>query len=251
MSPSTPLCVPPRARGGRRRGRTSAGRGGARGAAARSAHALPSRPPTPSSNVAARRERRRRCRPRSSAWTRRGGRLGCSAVARVAVSGCERGAPERRPSPSSCPATSGACCSRSAIAASTDVSPGKAGRAERGDDEHAERDADHRDEQTRAQPSPRRAHEPAGFPDSMPVADAADGRDRHRVAELLAHLRDVDVDGARVAEPVVTPDAVEDLLAREREPGPLGEEAEQVELLGGDVDDADRRRAPLGARRRS
>ena len=57
-----------------------------------------------------------------------------------------------------------------------------------------------------------------------------------RVAELLADLRDVHVDGARVAEPVVAPHAVEDLLAGEREPGPLGEEAQQVELLGRELD---------------
>ena len=44
------------------------------------------------------------------------------------------------------------------------------------------------------------------------------------------------VDGPGVAEPVVPPHAVEDLLPREREAGPLGEEAEEVELLGRELD---------------
>src|SRR6202042_1518655 len=61
------------------------------------------------------------------------------------------------------------------------------------------------------------------------IPEPADGRDRYRVADLLAHLRDVHVDGARVAEPVVAPHAVEDLLARERETRPLREEAQELE----------------------
>ena len=64
-----------------------------------------------------------------------------------------------------------------------------------------------------------------------PVADAAHRVDAHRAVELLAHLRDVHVDRAGVAEPVVAPHAVEDLLAAQREPRALGEEAQQVELL--------------------
>src|SRR5215213_2693979 len=69
-----------------------------------------------------------------------------------------------------------------------------------------------------------------------PVADAPHGRDHDAVTELLANLRDVHIDGASVAEPVVAPHAVEDLLARQREAGALGEEAQQVELLGGELD---------------
>src|SRR3954471_2602233 len=68
------------------------------------------------------------------------------------------------------------------------------------------------------------------------VADTAHGRDDDAVAELLAHLRDVHVDGASVTEPVVSPDAVEDLLARQRKTRAFGEEAQEVELLGGEVD---------------
>src|SRR5262245_58529701 len=50
------------------------------------------------------------------------------------------------------------------------------------------------------------------------VADATNGHDGRGVPELLADLRDVHVDGARVAEPVEAPHPVEDLLAGEREP---------------------------------
>ncbi len=41
----------------------------------------------------------------------------------------------------------------------------------------------------------------------------------------------MDVDGPRVAEPVVAPHAVEDLLTRERESRSLGEELQQIEFL--------------------
>ena len=44
------------------------------------------------------------------------------------------------------------------------------------------------------------------------------------------------VDGASIAVPVVAPDAVEDLLARQGEPGTFGQEAQEVELLGGELD---------------
>src|SRR4029079_10680699 len=68
------------------------------------------------------------------------------------------------------------------------------------------------------------------------VTDTAHGVDLHGVIDLLAHLCDVHVDGAHIAVPVVTPDAVEDLLAAHGEARPLGEEAEQVELFGGERD---------------
>ena len=108
----------------------------------------------------------------------------------------------------------------------------------RGEDEHAERDRHHRDEQARARSrapghGSRRGRRPRCL---EAVADTAHGRDDDAVAELLAHLRDVHVDGAGVAEPVVAPHAVEDLLARQREAGALGEEAQEVELLGGELD---------------
>ena len=57
----------------------------------------------------------------------------------------------------------------------------------------------------------------------QPVTDPAHGRDLDGVAELFAHLRDVHVDGARVAVPVVAPHTVQDLLPGQREPGTLGE----------------------------
>ena len=114
---------------------------------------------------------------------------------------------------------------------------GQAGGDDRGEDEHAERDRHHRDEQPRAQSPPGPGHVAGRRPRRLePVADAAHGGDDDGVAELLADLRDVHVDGAGVAEPVVAPHAVEDLLARQREPGPLGEEAQEVELLGRELD---------------
>src|SRR6476659_8511679 len=50
------------------------------------------------------------------------------------------------------------------------------------------------------------------------VADAPDGDDQRRVAELAADLPDVDVDGARVARERVAPDALEQLVAGEHDP---------------------------------
>src|SRR5690349_21646718 len=44
------------------------------------------------------------------------------------------------------------------------------------------------------------------------VADAPDGDDRRRVAELSPQLADVDVDGARVAGEGVAPHALEQLV---------------------------------------
>src|SRR5436190_23318734 len=46
-----------------------------------------------------------------------------------------------------------------------------------------------------------------------PVTDAAHGREREAVAQLLAQLTDVHVDGPFVAVPVGTPRAVEQLAA--------------------------------------
>ncbi len=69
-----------------------------------------------------------------------------------------------------------------------------------------------------------------------PVADSANGVDAHARVDLLAHLRDVDVDGADVAEPVEAPHAVEDLLTAQRPTRAVGEEAEEVELLGRERD---------------
>ena len=89
-----------------------------------------------------------------------------------------------------------------------------------GDGEHHHRDEHEAAEQPRAQRRTRSRSRASSRRRVEAVADAAHGRDRHRVAELLAHLRDVHVDGARVAEPVVAPHAVEDLLAR-RARGPV------------------------------
>ena len=68
-----------------------------------------------------------------------------------------------------------------------------------------------------------------------------------RVAQLLADLGDVDVDGAGVAVPAVAPHAVEDLLAGQRPAPVLGQVAQQLELLAGAVDDP--RRAARTSRR--
>ena len=94
----------------------------------------------------------------------------------------------------------------------------------RGEEEHTERDRHHGDDEAGAQPPAAggsRRPSPAGASPGRrrprrlePVPDAAHGRDHDAVAELLAHLGDVHVDGAGVAEPVVAPHAVEDLLAR-------------------------------------
>ena len=46
----------------------------------------------------------------------------------------------------------------------------------------------------------------------------------------------MDVDRARVAVPVVAPNAVEDLLPRERQSRALCEEPQQIEFLGGELD---------------
>ena len=102
-----------------------------------------------------------------------------------------------------------------------------------GEREHDERQQHHRgDEPRHERPS---AFQRCGL---EAVADTSYGVDLHGAVELLADLRDVNVDGARVAEPVVTPHAVEDLLAAQRESRPFREELEQLELLGRERDDA-------------
>ena len=62
------------------------------------------------------------------------------------------------------------------------------------------------------------------------VADAADGADRARVAELGPQLGHVHVDGAGAGRGRVAPDLGEQLLAREHPPGPAHQVREQVEL---------------------
>src|SRR4051794_5411145 len=84
------------------------------------------------------------------------------------------------------------------------------------------------------------------FRSSQPVPDAPHGGERQGVAELLAELANMDVDGALVAVPPLAPDAVEDLLAGKSKAGVVGQEPEQVELARGEGDDiaADARLAP-------
>ena len=128
----------------------------------------------------------------------------------------------------------------------------EADRRHRGDHHDADRDAGHgQDEAACAASAGSWSRRSYGGGAVHPVPDAAHRRDRARVAELLAHLRDVHVDGAHVAEPVVAPDAVEDLLTAEREARPLREEAQQVELLGGEVDRGVVDRGSRAGRRRS
>src|SRR4029077_12791839 len=73
-----------------------------------------------------------------------------------------------------------------------------------------------------------------------PVADVAHGTDQGFVfgAELGPQSPDVDVDRARAAEVVVTPDLLQQLGAGEDPAGMLGEELEQLEFLEGEVEDA-------------
>src|SRR5215218_2116147 len=68
------------------------------------------------------------------------------------------------------------------------------------------------------------------------VADAPDGHDRRRVAELAAELPNVHVDGARVARERVPPDALEQLVARQHEALVVEQLPEQIELLGSELD---------------
>src|SRR5437762_10480087 len=73
----------------------------------------------------------------------------------------------------------------------------------------------------------------ADTPDRLDVA----GADRIGL-DLLAQASDVDGHGAGVADEVVVPDLVEELLAAEDLTGVAGQEVEEVELLGGQVDRA-------------
>src|SRR3954468_23228526 len=72
------------------------------------------------------------------------------------------------------------------------------------------------------------------------VADAPDRLDVARSdgvrLDLFTEAADMDGDGALVAVPLEVPDVVQELLAREDLPGALGQEVEQVELFGGQVD---------------
>ncbi|OEI67463.1 hypothetical protein Cus16_2899 [Curtobacterium sp. ER1/6] len=95
------------------------------------------------------------------------------------------------------------------------------------------------------------------------VADVPDGADeRLEVAELGAEASHVHVDRAGAAEVVVAPDLAEELLAGEHPRRVRGEEAEELELLEGQVErasahlrrvaglvDDDARRLDLRARR--
>ena len=71
------------------------------------------------------------------------------------------------------------------------------------------------------------------------VADQADGVDDRRAGhlELLAQVADVGLDDVAVAPEVVVPDVVEDLGLGQDVAGVEQEEAEQVELGGGQGDD--------------
>src|SRR5438270_1664396 len=71
------------------------------------------------------------------------------------------------------------------------------------------------------------------FRSSEAVPDAPHGGERQGVAELLAELANVDVDGALVAVPSRSPHAVEELLTGESQAGVVGQEPEQVELSRG------------------
>src|SRR5437763_434121 len=71
----------------------------------------------------------------------------------------------------------------------------------------------------------------------QPVAESPDSGDGHRRAQFLADLGHVDVNRAGVAVPAVAPHAVEDLLAGQGPPVVLGQVAEQLELLAGQVAD--------------
>ena len=70
----------------------------------------------------------------------------------------------------------------------------------------------------------------------QPVAGAAEGDEGKGVAELAPELAHVDVDGALVAVPVVSPPGVEQLPARQGQPAVLGERLEERELAGREID---------------
>src|SRR5919108_5585685 len=65
------------------------------------------------------------------------------------------------------------------------------------------------------------------------VADAADGFDGWTaIAELLAQLRHMDVDGPRLAREVGPPDVLEEHLAAENGAGVAGQRGKEIELAG-------------------
>src|SRR5947209_13752767 len=68
------------------------------------------------------------------------------------------------------------------------------------------------------------------IPSPQSVPHTPDGGEGQGVAEFLAQLAYVDVDGALVAVPPRAPDPVEDLLAAERQPAVLGQEVQEIEL---------------------
>ena len=69
------------------------------------------------------------------------------------------------------------------------------------------------------------------------VAHAANGFDvAARLAELPAETDHLDVDGPIGDGVIVAVDAVEDLLPRENPPRPLGQEADQLEFRGRQID---------------
>src|SRR4051812_50094167 len=68
------------------------------------------------------------------------------------------------------------------------------------------------------------------------VADAPHRGEGQVVAELLAQLADVDVDGAVVAGPVDAPHPVDQLLAGQGDALVARQEGQQIELPGGEGD---------------
>ena len=78
------------------------------------------------------------------------------------------------------------------------------------------------------------------------VADAAQGLDSQRTAELGAQLGDVLIDGARAARELEVPDVLEELFAREDQAGMLEKAGEQVELLHRQVESDARPRSFAG-----
>src|SRR5438552_3448771 len=68
------------------------------------------------------------------------------------------------------------------------------------------------------------------------VADAPDGHDRRRVAELAPQLAHVHVDRPRVAGEGVAPHALQELVAGQDEPAVVEQLPEEVELLRRELD---------------